>query len=276
MTDDLSQIPEQFESYISFIMYYDMYQSNYFDFVKELSGKHKSILKILESKRVSLDDAQFLRFTQLLDLKLKDVIDLDFNEINSFNNWSKVYQFGEKRSSLKLRDVLYISEGSQLDCDLNMVIDDNIIAYEGGICQLQSDFIKIATKVSIKEIVEYCYELFKAESIIKEIKLSEKYNCKSIALYHFYSNQPIDTNNREKIAVAYGYKNGSRLYYNYNRFRIKSHRVSSGSKSYNTWKNKYFEQAKEILQQKNYLDQLDGINKDFEQFKKNIEEDLYL
>lgn len=277
MIDDPFEIPEQFNSYISFIKYYDLFKSNYFDFVTELSEKHKSIINTLESKRVSLDDAQFLRFTQLLDIKLKDVLDADFDELKSFNDWSIKCQYPIKHSSLKLKDVLYINEGSKLESDLSVVFDDNIMAYGNDeIFQLHTNFIKIAINISIKEIIEYCDELFKAESTIKELKWSEIYKCRSIALYHYYSSQPINMKNRDKIGVSYGYENGSNLYNNYNFFVQKSNRVSNASKSHNTWKNKYFEQAKELLQQKNYLDQIDIINKDFEQFKKNIEEDLHL
>ena len=277
MTDDPFQIPKQFNSYASFIKYDDLFRSNYFNYVKELSEKHKSILNILESKRVSLDDPQFLRFTELLHLKLKDVLYSDFDELKTFNDWSKFHHYFLKSSSLKLNDVLNIEEGSQLYSHLSVVIDDNIIAYDiGEIPELQFDFVKIATNVSIKEIIEYCHKLIKAKSNIKKLKLSDKYECKSIALYHFYSYQTINMENRDKTAVAYGYKHGSKLYENYNFYIKESNRVSTGSKSHNTWKVKYFEQAKELLQQNNYQDQLTRINKDFENFKKNIEDNLQL
>lgn len=64
---------------------------------------------------------------------------------------------------------------------------------------------------------------FESKSIHTSTKETE-FTLKEIALLHFYLDMPINTHNRNEIAVKYGHNSGHKLYAEYNRFCKKNNR----------------------------------------------------
>jgi len=277
MKEELFKIPKEVDSYLNFIKSFDLYENSCFNFINELFAINNSLIKALDRCKIILDDDQFLRFGDVFYNKISTVLYEDFNELNSYNKWSKHYQYIQLPSNIRYENIIRISEDSLIGIRLRTIIDTIFIEFDeddSNTLNLQNDFIKIATNLSVKEAVEYCQGLYRPNSSDSKFLLRNKYEGKSLAMFHYYSGQPINRKNKDKIGKSYGYLNGDKLYGNYNDFTKKTKRVSSGTKRQNTQKNKYFEQAIELLKENGFVDKIDKINRDLQLFLKNIDNSI--